>query len=87
MKPKTVGRIGGDNPQARIYAPYAFRDTGLLQGTMILTLEGEISAESVSVGDKVITRDSGTARVEYIQRTTRMVHTIAVAAGSLGDDR
>jgi hypothetical protein len=87
MKPKTVGRIGGDNPQARKYAPYAFRDTGLLQGTLILTLEGEMPAESLSIGDKVITRDSGTARVEYIQRTTRMVHTIAVAAGSLGDTR
>lgn len=87
MKPKTVGRIGGKNPQARKYAPYAFRDTGLLQGTKILTLEGEMPVEFVSIGDKVITRDSGIARVEHIQRTTRMVHTIAVAAGSLGHTR
>tara|TARA_R110000787_G_scaffold271544_1_gene378789 strand:+ start:1797 stop:2318 length:522 start_codon:yes stop_codon:yes gene_type:complete len=87
MKPNTVGRVGGENPQTGQYAPYASRDTGLLQGTMILTLEGEMPVEFVSVGDKVITRDSGIARVEHIQRTKRMVHTISLAAGSLGHTR
>tara|TARA_R110002020_G_scaffold473192_1_gene702113 strand:+ start:4881 stop:5402 length:522 start_codon:yes stop_codon:yes gene_type:complete len=87
MKPNTVGRVGGENPQTGQYAPYASRDTGLLQGTMILTLEGEMPVEFLSVGDKVITRDSGIARVEHIQRTKRMVHTISLAAGSLGHTR
>ena len=87
MKPNTVGRVGGENPQTGQYAPYASRDTGLLQGTMILTLEGEMPVEFVSVGDKVITRDSGIARVEHIQRTKRRVHTISLAAGSLGHTR
>lgn len=87
MKPKTVGRVSGTSPQASQYAPYAARDTGLLQGTTLLTLEGEMPVEYISVGDKIITRDSGIARVEHIQRSTRMVHTIALAAGSLGHTR
>lgn len=87
MKPNTVRRVGGETPQTGQYAPYASRDTGLLQGTSLLTLEGEMPVEFVNVGDKVITRDSGITRIEHIQRTTRMVHTIALAAGSLGHTR
>ena len=87
MKPNTVGRVGGANPQTRQYAPYASRDTGLLQGTALLKLEGEMPVEFINVGDKIITRDSGIAKVEHIQRSTRMVHTISVAAGSLGHQR
>ncbi len=87
MKPNTVGRVGGEFPQTGQYAPYASRDTGLLQGTTLLTLDGEMPVEFVSVGDKLITRDSGIARVEHIQRSKRMIHTIAVAAGSLGHKR
>ena len=87
MKPNTVGRVGGTDPQTGQYKSYASRDTGLLLGTMLLTLEGEIPVEFISIGDKVITRDSGIAKIEHIQRSTRMVHTIALAAGSLGHTR
>ncbi|MEQ6247662.1 Hint domain-containing protein [Sulfitobacter sp. HNIBRBA3233] len=87
MKPNTVGRVGGPDPQTGRYAPYASRDTGLLQGTTILTLDGEMPVEYVNIGDKLITRDSGIARVEHIQRYSRTVHTIALAAGSLGHTR
>jgi hypothetical protein len=87
MKPNTAGRVGGETSQTGRYAPYASRDTGLLQGTTLLTLEGEMPVEFIGVGDKLITRDSGIARVEHIQRTKRMVHTVAVAAGSLGHKR
>ena len=87
MKPNTVGRVGGKTPQTGQYSPYAALDTGLLQGAVMLTLDGEIPVEFVSVGDKIITRDSGIAKVKHIQRSTRDVHTIAVAAGSLGHMR
>ena len=87
MKPKTVGRVGGAFPQTGRFAPYASRDCGLLKGTTILTLDGEMPIDYVNIGDKVITRDSGIARVEHIQRFTRDVHTIALAAGSLGHTR
>jgi len=87
MKPKTVGCVSGQNPQTGQFAPFASRDIGLLQGTALLTLEGEMPVEFVNIGDKLITRDSGIARVEHIQRSTRLVHTIALAAGSLGHTR
>ncbi|MBB3995378.1 hypothetical protein GGR95_003033 [Sulfitobacter undariae] len=87
MKPNTVGRVREDTSPTGQYAPYASRDIGLLQGTMLLTLDGEMPVEFVSVGDKIITRDSGIARIQHIQRTKRMVHTIALAAGSLGHTR
>ncbi|MEP2921685.1 MAG: Hint domain-containing protein [Sulfitobacter sp.] len=87
MKPNTVMRVGGNNSQTGQYAPYASRDTGLLQGTTLLTLDGEMPVEFVSVGDKVITRDSGISRIQHIQRSTRLVHSIALAAGSLGHTR
>ncbi len=87
MKPKTVQRASGETPQTSRYAAYASRDTGLIQGTPVLTLEGELPVEFISVGDKLITRDSGISRVDHIQRTTRLVRTISLAAGSLGHTR
>tara|TARA_R110002094_G_scaffold6743_9_gene15882 strand:+ start:142 stop:663 length:522 start_codon:yes stop_codon:yes gene_type:complete len=87
MKPNTVGRVGGQDPHTGQFLPYAVLDTGLLQGAMLLTQDGEIPVEFLSVGDKLITRDSGISKVTHIGRSTRAVHTIAFAAGSLGDKR
>jgi hypothetical protein len=87
MKPKTVGRVGGQDPQAGQYSPYAALDTGLLQGAMLLTLDGEMPVEFLGIGDKIITRDTGISKVHHIQRSRRTIHTIALAAGSLGHTR
>ena len=87
MKPNTVGRVGGQSPQTGHFMPFAALDSGLLQGTAMLTLDGEMPVEFVSIGDKLITRDSGIAKVMHIQRSTRAIHTIAFAAGSLGHTR
>lgn len=87
MKPKTVGRADGNDRQAGQYTRYAATDTGLIQGTVILTLDGEMPVEFLSVGDKLITRDSGMSKVVHIQRSTRPVHQIALSAGSLGHTR
>ena len=87
MEPKTVGRVDGGDRHAGQYSPYSMVDTGLIQGARLLTLDGEMPVEFVSVGDKVITRDTGISRVLHIQRTTRKVHTIALSAGSLGHTR
>ena len=87
MKPNTVGRVSGTNPQTGQYTPFATLDTGLLQGTTVLTLEGETPVEFISIGDKLITRDSGIAKVTHIQRSSRDVQAIAFAAGSLGHTR
>ncbi len=87
MKPNTVGRVGGQNPQAGQFSPYAVLDTGLVHGAILLTLDGEIPVEFLSVGDKLITRDCGISKVKHIQRSQRSVHMIALAAGSLGHTR
>ncbi len=87
MKPNTVGRVGETDRHAGQYTRYAILDTGLVQGTTLLTLDGEIPVEFVSVGDKLITRDTGVSKIIHIQRTTRKVRSIAFAAGSLGDTR
>ncbi len=87
MKPKTVGRVSEQDSRTGSYLPYVSVDTGLITGTKLLTLDGELPVEVVSIGDRLITRDCGVSRVVHIQRTKRMVHTIAFAAGSLGDTR
>ena len=87
MKPNTVGREGGTDRPADRYTRFAVMDTGLITGSILLTLDGEIPVEHLSVGDKLITRDTGLSKVEHIQRSTRSVHTIALAAGSLGHTR
>lgn len=87
MKPNTVGRADGSDRQAGQFSPYAALDTGLVQGSVLLTLDGEMPVEFLSVGDKVITRDTGISRVEHIQRSTRLIHQIALSAGSLGHTR
>lgn len=84
MKPNTVGRVGGTDRHAGQFSPYAAVDTGLVQGTMLLTLDGEIPVEFLAIGDKIITRDSGVSKVLHIQRSTRPVHLIGLSAGSLG---
>jgi len=87
MKPNTVGRVGDKDRQAGQFSPYAVLETGLLTGAKLLTLDGEMPVDFLSVGDKLITRDSGIARVEHIQSTTRSVHAVSFAAGSLGHTR
>ncbi|MBB4175513.1 Hint domain-containing protein [Sulfitobacter noctilucicola] len=87
MKPNTVGRVDGDNRHTGQFTPYAAIDTGLVKGAMLLTLDGEMPVEFLSVGDKLITRDTGISKVTHIQRTTRQVHQIALSAGSLGHTR
>ncbi|QFT59479.1 hypothetical protein FIU94_11650 [Sulfitobacter sp. THAF37] len=87
MKPNTVGRVGDNDRHAGQYSPYAVLDTGLVQGAMLLTLDGEIPVEFLSVGDKIITRDTGISKVMHIQRSTRAVHQIGLSAGSLGHTR
>ena len=87
MKPNTVGRVGGRDSHTGQFSPYAVADTGLLHGAMLLTLDGEMPVEFLSVGDKIITRDTGVSKVMHIQRSTRRVNVVALAAGSLGHTR
>ena len=52
-----------------------------------MTLDGEISAEHLSVGGRVITRDSGTSVIKAIHIGDVKMQPIRIKAGSLGHTR
>ncbi|MBY6004086.1 Hint domain-containing protein [Salipiger bermudensis] len=89
MEPKTVrrdGTAGGATVPARhIVASQTLN--ALVAGTVVLTLEGAIPVEYLSPGDRVITRDSGTATLTAIHRRTERVKLVAIRAGTLGNSR
>ena len=61
--------------------------TGICAGTTIMTLDGEIPVEHLSVGDRVITRDSGMAVLRDIKVEKHRTQAIRIKAGSLGHTR
>ncbi len=61
--------------------------TRLACGTTVLTMDGDMPVEFLSPGDRIITRDSGMARLSHISFSRRPVNAIAIQAGSLGDTR
>ena len=62
-------------------------ESGLSAGTTIMTLDGEIPVEHLSIGDRVITRDSGMSVIKAINTRTVKMQTIRIKAGSLGHTR
>lgn len=82
MKPKTVGRIDGENP---VQAQYLI--AGVMPGSILLTLDGEMPVEHLLPGDRIITRDTGTAILRAIHRRQVVTRAVRIMAGSLGDTR
>ena len=60
---------------------------GLCAGTIVLTLDGELPVEHLAIGDRVITRSSGTAILRDIVITQTVLTPIRIKAGSLGHTR
>ena len=60
---------------------------GLCAGTIVLTLDGELPVEHLTIGDRVISRSSGTAVLRNIVITQAMMTPIRIKAGSLGHTR
>lgn len=94
MKPKTLGRAEGSSPlsgsmpgDAQPCHTEQARLNGLLAGTCLLTMDGEIPVEFLSPGDRIITRDVGVAVLRDIQTTEVKCESVTVAAGSLGHTR
>lgn len=83
MKPRTVAYKGGLNPSAR-RNPIP---QGLVAGSIILTLDGEVAVEDITVGARVITRDSGMALVRRIAVRQLRCDVVRIKAGSLGHTR
>lgn len=61
--------------------------TGLIDGTTVMTLDGELPVEHLSAGDRVITRDSGVAVLKDVRVTEKEIAPIEIKAGSLGHTR
>ncbi len=60
---------------------------GICAGTTLLTLDGEIPVEHLTVGDRIITRDNGMAVLRSTTRRVARVTPIVVKAGSFGHTR
>lgn len=67
--------------------PAAEAPAGIVTGTRVLTLDGEMPVEFLTPGDRVITRDSGIAVLRDIRVRKVAVAAVAIAAGSLGHTR
>lgn len=85
MEPKTVRRDDGAFPARHIESDQALN--ALVAGTVVLTLEGALPVEFINPGDRVITRDSGTAVVRQVRRRQRVMRAVSIRAGSLGNAR
>ena len=81
MEPKTVGLKGFN----------AASDTknisGLVAGSVIMTLEGEMPVQFLSPGDRVVTRDTGMATIKAVRPRKLVCDAVAIMAGSLGHTR
>ncbi|MDQ7070980.1 MAG: Hint domain-containing protein [Rhodobacterales bacterium] len=83
MEPRTVAYKGGVTPSnRRNQIPQ-----GLVAGSIILTLDGEVAVEDITVGARVITRDSGMALVRRVAVRQLRCDVVRIKAGSLGHTR
>lgn len=62
-------------------------ESGICAGTTIMTLDGEIPVEHLSVGDRIITRDAGMSVIKAINSREVKMQPIRIKAGSLGHTR
>ena len=82
MEPKSVGREGVIE---RLTRDIAF--TGLVAGSIIMTLDGETPVEQLVPGDRIITRDTGMATIKEIRVKDITCDMVSIMAGSLGHTR
>lgn len=99
MEPKKAGRASGIPPASRsANASLAAHDrnssqppapsaSGLIIGTPVLTLDGELPVEHLCPGDRIITRDSGTAELISVEAAVVIARPVLVEAKSLGHTR
>ncbi|WP_417720490.1 Hint domain-containing protein [Salipiger sp.] len=85
MEPKTVRRDDGRLPARHIDSPKPLN--ALLAGTIVLTLDGALPVEALCPGDRVITRDSGTAVLRAARFSRRRVGLVALTASVFGKGR
>lgn len=94
MKPKTVGRASEFFPSpgpagigARSDEHSLYPHNGLLAGTRLWTLDGEIPVEYLAPGDRIVTRDVGMAVLRDVRVIDATGKTVRIKAGALGHTR
>lgn len=86
MKPNTIERTV--EPGSISLSDLLSADkVGFITGTIVLTMNGEMPVETLMVGDRIISRNAGMARLIGIRQTRQVVQAISFAAGSLGHTR
>ncbi|MCA0919687.1 Hint domain-containing protein [Pseudooceanicola nanhaiensis] len=88
MKPKTVQRADGlqavsGSDDSQIESDPA----GLIAGTLVLTMDGELPVEFLSPGDRIISRDFGMSVITSMRVRKVTARAVKIAAGSLGHTR
>jgi hypothetical protein len=63
------------------------RFNALMVGTEVLTLDGALPVEFLNPGDRIITRNSGVARLMAVRAHLITVEAVSVSADNLGHDR
>ncbi|MDG1338475.1 MAG: Hint domain-containing protein [Paracoccaceae bacterium] len=84
MNPKTDGRS-----RTIISAPFGENrvNSGLLRGTTVMTLDGELPVEHLTRGDRIITRDTGMAVLRGVDVAIRRARCVRITARTLGTNR
>ena len=72
---------------AAVMAVAVKANSGLIAGTTVMTLDGELPVEHLAPGDRVITRDTGMAVLREVRMTELDMSTVKIKAGSLGHTR
>ncbi len=65
----------------------AVETTGLIAGTRVMTIEGEVPVEDLAPGARIISRDAGLVVLRGIESGWTKLAPIAVKAGALGHTR
>jgi hypothetical protein len=92
-KPQTTppqdspARIRSDALADAPHLVHGFCGNGLLAGVSVLTLDGALPVEYLAPGDRIITRDSGTAVLQAVRRARRHLPRVHIQAGTLGHMR
>ncbi|WP_417526207.1 Hint domain-containing protein [Marinovum sp.] len=90
MKPNEVGRAVEQIPRpdsVRTDERADIEINGLLAGTRLWTLDGEMPVQFLSPGDRIITRDTGMALLGAVETLEVTCATVRIKAGSLGHTR
>ncbi len=83
MEPKTAGRESGQYPALR----RDVRGVGIVAGTCLLTLDGELPVDHLMPGDRLITRDTGAVALRGVEVHRVRTEAILFTGGSLGHTR